>query len=65
MERFDPRVQNGGPGFAPDEVVYEVGTGVPDFIRIRVDRREYVEQVFNVHIPMLFTVIPRIQARPY
>ena len=47
---FDFWPQNGEPVFMPGEVPHEIGAGVSDADRVRVDRLENIEQVLDVHI---------------
>ena len=49
-ESFDLWPQNDEPLLVMSEVPYEIGTGVPDVGRARVDRGEDIEQVLNIHV---------------
>jgi hypothetical protein len=47
---LDPQPQHGLPRFAPAEVYQKAGASSPDFIRVRVDGREDIEQVLDIPI---------------
>ena len=36
--------------FVPFEVGNEIGAGVPDVVRVRVEKCEDVEKVFDIHV---------------
>ena len=48
--RLDLWSQHYEPWFVPTEVIRESATGIPGILRIRVDRREDIKQMLDVHI---------------
>ena len=43
QEPFDLLTQNGGPLFVPEKVFHKIGAGLPDAVRVLVNRREDIE----------------------
>ena len=49
-ESFNLRPQHNQPRLVPTEVLHEMSRGVPEFNCVRVDEREDIEEVLDVHI---------------
>ena len=49
-ETFNPWPQNRESLLVPKEVLHEIRTSIPDPVRVGVDRREDIEQVFNIYV---------------
>ena len=49
-EPFDLWLQDDESLFVANEVLDKVCAGIPDAVRIRIDRREDIEQVLDIYI---------------
>ena len=47
-KRFDLRLQNDESIVVLNEMLHESGTGIPNLVRVYVDRYEDIEQVLDV-----------------
>ena len=67
-EAFDLLLQNRESFLVPEEVLHEIGTSVPNVIRVGVDRRENIEQVLDIDVlrrdPLCFFEVGLVRINP-